>query len=187
METGLQLVGDYRLFEIHRDVGVHLDAAGALGLRASDGTRPDDWVALWTEERDATSVFGYRAGSLLDLFRRIGPAIWIETDVISEHAPSPELEMLRRTQGVEQLAQWSWPSGAGSSVTVVYRVDPSSLAFSRDVVITAPALNRLIRVMEGNPAAYRRAASALLDRVQVAAPEPSASGLLDRLGSVAGR
>jgi hypothetical protein len=187
METGLQLVGDYRLFEIQRDVGIHLDAVGALGLRASDGTRPDDWVALWTEERDATSVFGYRASSLLDLFRRIGPAIWIETDVISEHAPSPELEMLRRTQGVEQLAQWSWPSGGGSSETVVYRVDPSSLAFSRNVVITAPALNRMIRVMERNPAAYRQAASALLDRVQVAAPEPSASGLLDRLGSVAGR
>ena len=186
METGLQLVGDYRLFEIHRDVGVHLDAAGPLGLRASDGTRPDDWVALWTEGRDATSVFGYRASSLLDLFRRIGPAIWIETDVISEHAPSPELEMLRRTQGVEQLAQWSWPSGAGSSETVVYRVDPSGLAFGWDVVITAPALDRMIRVMERNPSAYRPAALALLGRVQVAAPEPSASGLLDRLGSVAG-
>ena len=39
METGLQLVGDYRLFEIHRDVGIHLDPAGALGLRASAGSR----------------------------------------------------------------------------------------------------------------------------------------------------
>jgi hypothetical protein len=187
METGLHLVGDFRLFEIQRDVGIHLDAAGALGLRASDGTRPDDWVALWTEGRDATAVFGYRASSLMDLFRGIGPAIWIETDVISEHTPSPELAMLRRTQGIEQLAHWSWPSGAGTSETVVYQVDPSSLAFSRDVIITAPALSRMIQVMERNPAAYRRAASTLLDRVQVAGPEPSASGLLDRLGSVAGR
>jgi hypothetical protein len=187
METGLQLVGDYRLFEIQRDVGIHLDAAGALGLRASDGARPDDWVALWTEGRDATAVFGYRASSLLDLFRRTGPAIWIETDVITEHAPSPELELLRRTRGAEQLAQWSWPSGVGSSETVVYRVDPSSLAFSRDVVITAPALDRMIRGMEHNAVAYRQAASALLDRVQVVAPEPSAAGLLDRLSSVAGR
>jgi hypothetical protein len=185
METGLKLVGDYRLFAIQRDTGIHLDAAGALGLRASDGSRSDDWVALWTEARDATSLFGYRASSLLDFFRQTGPAVWIETDIVGANAPSPELEMLSRTQGIQKLAQWSWPYGAGTSVTVVYRVDPSKLAFSRDVVMTAPALNWMVRGMERNPAAYRPAASALLDRVQVA--EPAASGLLVRLGSVAGR
>ncbi len=187
METGLRVVGDYRLVEIQRDVGIHVDPAGALGLRASDGARPDDWVALWTEGRDATSVFGYRASSLLDLFRRVGPAIWIETDVVSDRAPSPQLEMLRRTRGIEQVAQWSWPSGASRYQTVVYRVDPSKLAFGPEVVITAAAMSRMIHTMERAPAEYRRAASELLDRVHVLDTGPSTSGLLGRLGSIAGR
>ena len=185
METGLQLAGDYRLFAIQRDVGVRLDAAAPLGLRASDGTRSGDWVALWTESRDATSLFGYRAGSFMSFFRQTGPAVLVETDDVSANAPSPELEMLSRAQGLQLLATWSWPSGAVTTETVVYRVDPSTLAFGPDVVITTPALSWMVQRMEHSPAAYRHAASALLDRVQ--ATGPSASGLLVRLGAVGGR
>lgn len=187
METSLGLLGDYRLALVGDETGIDVDASSPSGLRALDGTRADDWVALWTSRRDVTALDGYRAGRVVEAFRGLGPAIWIHTALTSEEAPSPLLEALARARGLEVLERWSRPSGESRLETVVYRVDPERLAFGDDIVLDPAALARIVRAMERDPDAYREAAATLHER---AVPVPSsarATELLTRLRTIAER
>jgi hypothetical protein len=59
------------------------------------------------------------------------------------------------------------------------------LAFGDDIVFDPSALRRLIRTMERDPEAYRRAAARLLERAVLVSPEPGSGELLGRLRTLA--
>jgi hypothetical protein len=185
METSIDLISDYRMALVAEEDGVDVEASAPVALMALDGAKPEDWVALWASRRDATALVGYRAGPVVEGFRHLGPTVWIQTALSSDESPSPLLEALNRAQGLEVLQRWSWPYGDDRLDTVVYRVDPTRLAFGDDIVFDPSALRRLIRTMERDPEAYRRAAARLLERAVLVSPEPGSAELLGRLRTLA--
>lgn len=185
METAIHLVGDYRTAQVTDETGLEVDPAGPLGLTALDGTRADDWVALWPSRANVDSFIGYRAGRVVDTFRDLGPSVWIQTVITADGVPASMIEALERAEGVEPVVRWSWPLDAGYLETIIYRVDPLRLAFSNDVVITPAALERLVDGMEQSPNAYRVAAAALLERAVPIPPDAGVTEVLARLRAIA--
>lgn len=187
MESSIHLIGDYPMAVVAEEPGIGVEASAPVGLVALDGTKAEDWVALWASRRDVTALVGYRARRVVESFHGLGPSVWIQTVLTSEASPSPLLEALDRAQGLEVLERWTWPYGDDRLETVVYRVDPSRLAFSDDIVLDPSALARIVRTMERDPDAYREAAAALLERAVPVSPGPRSEELLDRLRILAAR
>jgi hypothetical protein len=141
----------------------------------------DDWVALRAAPGDVTSLSGYRSSTLIARLRDLGPTFWIKSELTGVRQNSPIVDALSEARGVTVAARWDWPYGANRIETTVFRIDPTQLEFPGRLVVTTPALQRIVVGLEAAGATSRTAATTLLARLEVPGADPAAAALVDRL------
>ncbi len=184
-ETALRLQSDYRTLQVRDVAGVRIDPSSPLGVREGAQPMVDDWVALRASPTDVTTLYGYRATTVLRQFQGLDGAYWILTDVAGSHNPTPIVSALRDATGAKLVGQWTWPYGSGTLQTTIFEVDSSRLAFTGQVSITVDALQRIVAQLERDPIAGRAAAMALARRAVVIPAGADAEALLARLRRIA--
>jgi hypothetical protein len=184
-ELGLPLEADYRMWQLRDEAGVHVRPEAPLGVATAGEPDADDWLALRASPTDVTSLYGYRASTIVHRLRDIGQTIWIHAEVTSENQASPIVEALTGTPGVTVAATWDWPYGADRLEATAFAIDPSGLEFPDRVVVTTPALERIVAGLEAAGSASKIAAASLLARIEVAGADPAVAPLLDRLRRLA--
>lgn len=184
-ELALPLQAEYRMWHLSDEAGVHVLPQAPLGVATTGEPVADDWLALRASPTDVTSLYGYRASTIVDRLSDIGPTIWIHVVVTGENQASPIVAALSEAPGVSVAARWDWPYGADRLEATAFAIDPSRLDFQDRTLVTTPALERIVAGLEAAASASKSAAASLLARVQVAGADPSAAGVLDRLRALA--
>jgi hypothetical protein len=185
-ELALPIQAENRPFLLAEDSGIRVRADAPLGIAIPGGPAVDDWLAIRASTTDVTTLYGYRATTIHERLRAMGPAIWIESEIIGGAQRSPIINVLERAQGVTEVAGWSWPYGSGKLVTRAFRIDPANLAFDDRLVITQDALRRIVVGLEAAGPTAQPAAAALAARLEVVeADDPATTALLESLARLA--
>jgi hypothetical protein len=122
-------------------------AIGDGAARSRGPGRPaaaDDWVALRESPLDVTTLYGYRASTIADRLRGLGPTVWIESELTGPREVSPIVDALSGADGVRVAGSWSWPYGDQQLRTTAFEIDPDRLRFPETVVLTSGALERIV-------------------------------------------
>jgi hypothetical protein len=103
-------------------------------------------------------------------------------------APEAVLAAATPEHGLEQVAHFTFPiQQTGRDIeTYIFKVDPSRVAFDRNVMYISPdALDRMLGVLERDPAAARELAARLEPQVRIVPASPRDQELMDRLRRLA--
>jgi hypothetical protein len=185
-EMALPLEGDYRLSLVNDEAGVRPTSSAPLGVGIPGRPAADDWVALRESPLDVTTLYGYRASTIADRFRGLGPTVWIESELTGPREVSPIVDALSGAEGVRVAGSWSWPYGDQQLRTTAFEIDPDRLRFPETVVLTTAAAERIVTALERDPATGRASAAALLPRLRIADDDPAAQPWVARLRALAG-
>jgi hypothetical protein len=180
-ELALPLEAEYRVWQVRDEAGVHPRPAAPLGVATAAEPDADDWLALRASPTDVTSLYGYRASTIMDRLRQIGSTTWIHVEVTGANQASAIVEALDGASGVTVAETWDWPYGDNRLEATAFAIDPVRLAFPDRLVVTPEALARIVAGLEAAGPSSRPAAANLLARVEVAGTDPAAARLLDRL------
>jgi len=180
-EVALGLQADYALVDLRDEPAIKVRPASPLGVGTAREPAADDWVALRASPGDVTSLSGYRSTTLVSRLRELGPTVWITSELTGARQSSPIVAALTEASGVTVGARWDWKYGTSRLETTVFRINPGQLEFPGRVVVTTKGLQQIVKGLEAAGSASSSAAAALLARVEVAAGDPAAAALLDRL------
>lgn len=188
-EMALPLKADYPMAQIPQNLVVS-DPAGPDGFGVP-GTSPiDDLIAVDISPRRALEFQAFRASTFEKEI--LGPGVQIYVYTIGTTTSVPSLvPALTPDHGFTLLEHWSWRGstkpGAIPLQSYVFAVNPAQVGFAdRRLYMTPDALDRLLGLLERDPAAARAAAADLVSRVQVTGTDAQNAPLLSRLRKLAG-
>lgn len=185
-EISLGLRGTHRTTQVRHVLTIG-DPVAPRGVRIFGAATTDDWIALDIAPRNINEFQGFAAERLAAVLQKSGVGFWIYATEGPTSAPTV-IHALAETPGVEELARWSWPSGAVPVEVHVYGIDPARLAFDTDRIhVSTEALERLVVMLEAAGPAGVATAVNLAEHVVVSPPSPSADPLMARLRAAAGR
>jgi hypothetical protein len=110
-ELALPLQAEYRVWQLRDEAGVHPRPEAPLGVATAAEPNADDWLALRASPTDVTSLYGYRASTIMDRLRQIGSTTWIHVEVTGKNQASAIVEALNGAPGVTVAETWDWPYG----------------------------------------------------------------------------
>ena len=160
-----------------------VDPTAELGMLGPGGDERD-FIAVDNAPGKANDFNVYDATSLDRFFRTQRPDILVYSVNLASSSRSI-LMLLTPDRGFDEVATFHQQVASGDIETHVFRVDLDGLNIGPDqIVISAPALERLTVRLEADPAAGRTAATNLLERI-VAPADGSLDPLLARLRAIA--
>ena len=154
------------------------------------GEQPaDDWLSVDTAPRNINEFQAFRGSWLTRDLAKEKADYWIYTVGTSTSAQTV-LAAATPEHGLEQVAHFDAPIGSTGHAleTYIFKVaDPSKVAFDPNVIYFAPeALDRMLDLMERDPAAARDLAARLEPQVVIYPESPEDGALMDRLRRLAG-
>jgi 4-amino-4-deoxy-L-arabinose transferase-like glycosyltransferase len=157
------------------------------GIKRS-GERPAaDWLSIDTAPRNINEFQAFRGDWLVRDLVREGADYWIYT-VGTATSAHTVLAAANPEHGLEQVAHFESPIGATGRAfeTYVFKVDPTKVAFDPNVMYFSPeALDRMLDLLERDPAAARDVAARLQPQVRIVPESPEDGALMDRLRRLA--
>jgi hypothetical protein len=185
-EMALTLSDDYQVSHA-RHGNVSSDVTAPDGIKRT-GERPsDDWLSIDTAPRNVNEFQAFRGGWLVRDLVKEGADYWIYT-VGTDTSAQTVLAAATPEHGFEQVAHFDFPiqSTGNELETYIFKVDPSKVAFDPNVVYFSPeALDRMLGLLERDPAAAREVAARLEPQVVIYPSSPEDGALMERLHRLA--
>ena len=189
-ETALDVATGYPMVQLHQTLAV-FDPKAPLGLAQGSGPPVDDWIAVENSRRER-EFYVFRGGVFARAVRASGISIYVYDTGPTTSVPAL-LGALTPDHGFTELFSQSFPVVAGNGSTTVtethiFAVDPSRLSFADSpMYISDGSMNRLVTLLERDPATSPATAAALADRLALWPDTPGDPALIDRLRVLAAR
>jgi hypothetical protein len=152
------------------------------------GEQPtDDWLSVDTAPRNINEFQAFRGEWLVRDLAREGAGYWIYT-VGTATSAHTVLAAANPEHGLQQVAHFDFPIGSTGHAleSYVFKVDPAKVAFDPNVIYFAPeALDRMLDLLERDPAAAKEVAARLEPQVVIVPESPDNGALMDRLHRLA--
>ncbi|HSS35150.1 MAG TPA: glycosyltransferase family 39 protein [Patescibacteria group bacterium] len=185
METSIDLPAGIRAVQVRHYLAIG-DPAAPIGLRSATGTA-QDFVAV-DDAPIKANQFNVFAASQMTKLLRDSKAVYYIYPITEAKSSKMVLNILKPENGFTEVGPPRTYVGPTDTINVhTYKVDLDKLRIPDDQVFIAPdALERLIELLDADPAKGRIAAGNLLDRI-VPPVDGSEDALLARLKALAGR
>ncbi|HEX7472890.1 MAG TPA: hypothetical protein VF323_07390 [Candidatus Limnocylindrales bacterium] len=188
-EMALLLKADYPMAQMVQNLVVS-DPKSPDGLGVPGIGPIHDFIAVDISPRRALEFQIFRASSFQKQILTSGVQIYVYTIGTTTSVPSL-VPALTPDHGFTLLQHWSWRGSTKPDAipleTYIFAVDPARVGFAdRRMYFTPDALDRLLGLLERDPAAARVAAADLVGRVQVSGTDAQDAPLLARLKKLAG-
>ena len=157
------------------------------GIKRTGELPSDDWLSIDTAPRNINEFQAFRGGWLVRDLVKEGADYWIY-NVGTDTSAQTVLAAATPEHGFEQVAHFDFPIQAtGNELeTYIFRVDQSKVAFDPNVMYFSPeALDRMLDLLERDPAAARDVAARLEPQVVIVPASPEDGALMDRLRRLA--
>jgi 4-amino-4-deoxy-L-arabinose transferase-like glycosyltransferase len=172
-----------------RHGNVVMDPDNPDGIKRAGEQPADDWLSIDTAPRNINEFQAFRGSWLTRDLAKEGADYWIYT-VGTATSAQTVLAAATPEHGLEQVAHFDSPIGTtGHSLdTYIFKVvDPGKVVFDPNVMYVAPeALERMLDIMERDPAGSRDLAARLEPQVVIYPESPEDGALMDRLRRLAG-
>ena len=185
-EMALTLSDSYEVSSArHGNVAASVSAPD--GIKRTGELPSDDWLAIDTAPRNVNEFQAFRGGWLVRDLVTNGADYWIYT-IGTATAPEAVLAAATPEHGLEQVAHLTFPiQETGRDIeSYIFKVDPGRVAFDPNVMYISPdALDRMLEVLERDPAAARELAARLEPQVRIVPASPRDGELMERLRRLA--
>jgi hypothetical protein len=158
------------------------------GLKRVGEQPADDWLSVDTAPRNINEFQAFRGSWLVRDLAKERAGYWIYT-VGTATSAQTVLAAATPEHGLEQVAHFEFPIGTTDHAleTYVFKVNPTKVAFDPNVIYFAPeALDRMLDLLERDPASARDLAARLEPQVVIFPESPEDGALMDRLRRLAG-
>jgi len=185
-EMALTLSDDYVVSHA-RHGNVSSSTTAPDGIKRTGELPMDDWLSVDTAPRNVNEFQAFRDGWLVRDLVKKGADYWIYT-IGTDTSAQTVLAAATPEHGLTQVAHFDFPIGStGRSLeTYIFEVDPTRVAFDPSVMYFSPeALDRMLGLLERDPAAARDLAGRLLPQVVIVPASPEDGALMDRLRRLA--
>ena len=157
------------------------------GIKRTGELPEDDWLSIDTAPRNVNEFQAFRGGWLVRDLVKEGADYWIYT-VGTDTSAQTVLAAATPEHGLEEVAHFEFPIQAtGNELeTYIFKVDPTKVAFDPKVMYFSPeALDRMLDLLERDPAAAKDVAARLEPQVVIVPASPEDGALMDRLRHLA--
>ena len=185
-EMALTLSDDYRVSHA-RHGNVSSSVTAPDGIKRTGELPSDDWLSVDTAPRNVNEFQAFRGGWLVRDLVKEGADYWIY-NVGTDTSAQTVLAAATPEHGFEQVAHFEFPIQAtGNELeSYIFKVDPSKVAFDPNVMYFSPeALDRMLGLLERDPAAAKDVAARLEPQVVIVPASPEDGALMDRLHRLA--
>jgi hypothetical protein len=185
-EMGLTLSDAYAVSHA-RHGNVSSSVTAPDGIKRTGELPSDDWLSIDTAPRNVNEFQAFRGGWLVRDLVKEGADYWIYT-VGTDTSAQTVLAAATPEHGLEQVAHFDFPIQAtGNELeTYIFKVDPTKVAFDPNVMYFSPeALDRMLDLLERDPAAARDVAARLEPQVVIVPASPDDGALMERLRRLA--
>ena len=185
-EMALTLSDDYQVSHA-RHGNVSSSVTAPDGIKRTGELPSDDWLSIDTAPRNINEFQAFRGGWLVRDLVKEGADYWIYS-VGTDTSAQTVLAAATPEHGFDQVAHFDSPIQAtGNKLeTYIFKVDPSKVAFDPNVMYFSPeALDRMLDLLERDPAAARDVAARLEPQIVIVPASPEDGALMDRLHRLA--
>ena len=177
-EMALTLSDDYSVSHA-RHGNVSSSATAPDGIKRTGELPMDDWLSIDTAPRNVNEFQAFRGGWLVRDLVKEGADYWIY-NVGTDTSAQTVLAAATPEHGFEQVAHFEFPIQAtGNELeTYIFKVDPTKVAFDPNVMYFSPeAFDRMLDLLERDPAAAKDVAARLEPQVVIVPPSPEDGAL----------
>ena len=185
-EMALTLSDDYTVSHA-RHGNVSSSVTAPDGIKRTGELPTDDWLSVDTAPRNVNEFQAFRGGWLVRDLVKDGADYWIY-NVGTDTSAQTVLAAATPEHGFEQVAHFDFPIQAtGNELeSYIFKVDPSKVSFDPNVMYFSPeALDRMLGLLERDPAAAKDVAARLEPQVVIVPASPEDGALMDRLHRLA--
>ena len=185
-EMALTLSDDYTVSHA-RHGNVSSSVTAPDGIKRTGELPSDDWLSVDTAPRNVNEFQAFRGGWLVRDLVKDGADYWIY-NVGTDTSAQTVLAAATPEHGFEQVAHFDFPIQAtGNELeSYIFKVDPSKVSFDPNVMYFSPeALDRMLGLLERDPAAAKDVAARLEPQVVIVPASPEDGALMDRLHRLA--